>query len=85
MDLLLSERDEGARGLAGIELASQMSQSLVEIHELVEAAAEIGPLLLDRRTQLARDLVAPTFRTQARQLRGLVERKIELAETDQQP
>jgi len=79
MNFLLSERDEGSRGLAGIELASQMSQSLVEIDKLVEAAAEIGPLLLDRRTELGRDLVAPTLRAQARKLCRLVEREIEPA------
>jgi len=40
MKFLLSERDEGSRGLAGIELASQMSQSVVEVHELVEVVGQ---------------------------------------------
>lgn len=85
IDFLLPGDDERTRGTARVELARQMSETLVEIGHLVKAAAQLDSLLLDGGAQVLGHLTAAPGRAHVGQGGRLVEPQVERAKPDQQP
>lgn len=85
MAFLLSERDEGARGVACAELAGQVSQVLIEESQFFDLLGQLQALAGERSAQVLRYPIAAPVGTNAGELGSLYERQVELAKAPQEP